>query len=44
MELFQLAKLQLVFGWIEKDTGLRRFREVIDLRGRKTENLQKPAA
>ena len=35
LELFQLAKLQLVFGWIEKDTGLRRFREVIDLRGRK---------
>ena len=34
-ELFQLAKMQLVFGWVEKDTGLRRFREVVDIRGRK---------
>lgn len=35
LELFQKAKLQLVFGWLEKDTGLRRFREVVDVRGRK---------
>ena len=35
LELFQKAKIQLVFGWKEKDTGLRRFREVIDVRGRK---------
>lgn len=34
-ELFQLAKMQLVFGWREKATGFRRFREVFDLRGRK---------
>ena len=34
-ELFQKAKLQLVFGWLEKETGLRRFREVVDIRGRK---------
>ena len=34
-QLFQLAKMQLVFGWVEKDTGLRRFREVFDIRGRK---------
>lgn len=34
-ELFQLAKLMLIFGWIEKDTGLRRFREAVDIRGRK---------
>lgn len=35
LELFQKAKLQLAFGWLEKDTKLRRFREVIDLRARK---------
>ena len=35
LELFQKAKIQLVFGWKEKDTGYRRFREVIDVRGRK---------
>lgn len=35
LELFQKAKLQLVFGWREKDTGFRRFREVFDVRGRK---------
>lgn len=35
LELFQKAKLQLVFGWIERETNKRRFREVVDLRGRK---------
>jgi len=35
LELFQKAKLQLAFGWLEKSTGKRRFREVFDLRGRK---------
>lgn len=35
LELFQKAKIQLVFGWLEMDTGYRRFREVIDIRGRK---------
>lgn len=35
LELFQKAKIQLVYGWKEKDTGFRRFREVIDIRGRK---------
>ncbi len=35
LELFQKAKIQLVFGWREKETGLRRIREVIDIRGRK---------
>ena len=43
-ELFQLAKLQLVFGWVEKDTGLRRFREVIDIRGRKNGKSTETAA
>jgi phage terminase large subunit-like protein len=32
--LFQKAKIQLAFGWVDKN-GHRRFREVIDLRGRK---------
>ncbi|MBW8381945.1 MAG: terminase large subunit [Youngiibacter sp.] len=35
LELFQKAKIQLVFGWKEKESNLRRFREVIDLRARK---------
>lgn len=35
LEPFQKAKLQLVFGWRNKDTGNRRIREVIDIRGRK---------
>lgn len=35
LELFQKAKIQLAFGWIERDTGKRRFREVVDVRGRK---------
>jgi phage terminase large subunit-like protein len=35
LELFQKAKIQLAYGWIEKTTGYRRFREVIDIRGRK---------
>lgn len=35
LALFQKAKLQLVFGWKEKETGLRRIREVVDIRGRK---------
>ena len=35
LELFQKAKLMLVFGWREKATGYRRFREVVDIRGRK---------
>lgn len=35
LELFQKAKIQLVYGWKEADTGFRRFREVGDIRGRK---------
>ena len=44
LELFQKAKIQLVFGWVEKDTGLRRFREVVDLRGRKCGKSTETAA
>lgn len=35
LDLFQKAKIQLIFGWLEKETGKRRFREVVDIRGRK---------
>lgn len=42
-ELFQLAKLQLVFGWVD-DWGLRRFREVVDVRGRKCGKSTETAA
>lgn len=35
LDLFQKAKIQLAFGWKEKETGFRRFREVGDIRGRK---------
>lgn len=44
LELFQKAKLQLVFGWVEKETDLRRFREVVDIRGRKCGKSTETAA
>lgn len=44
LELFQKAKIQLVFGWLESDTGNRRFREVIDIRGRKCGKSTETAA
>lgn len=43
-DLFQLAKMQLVFGWVDKDTGYRRFHEVIDIRGRKCGKSTETAA
>ncbi len=43
-ELFQKAKLQMVFGWVEHGTNLRRFREVDDLRGRKCGKSTETAA
>ena len=43
-DLFQLAKMQLVFGWVDKDTGFRRFREVFDMRGRKCGKSTETAA
>lgn len=33
--LFQKAKYQVIFGILERETGLRRYREVFDVRGRK---------
>ena len=44
LELFQKAKIQLAYGWKEKDTGFRRFREVIDIRGRKCGKSTETAA
>lgn len=43
-EPFQKAKMQLVFGWVEKGTNFRRFREVDDLRGRKCGKSTETAA
>lgn len=44
LELFQKAKLQLTYGWKEKDTGMRRFREVVDIRARKNGKSAETAA
>lgn len=44
LELFQKAKFQLAFGWREKGTGNRRFREVVDIRGRKCGKSAETAA
>jgi phage terminase large subunit-like protein len=44
LELFQKAKLQLAFGWLEKETGRRRIREVVDVRGRKCGKSTETAA
>ena len=41
---FQLAKIQLVFGWKEKETGHRRIREIFDMRGRKCGKSTETAA
>ena len=35
LELFQKAFIQALFGWLERDTGYRRFRETMFLCGRK---------
>ena len=44
LELFQKAKIQLFFGWLNKETGFRRFRECFDLRGRKCGKSTETAA
>lgn len=44
LELFQKAKLQLVFGWRYKSTNYRRINEVIDIRGRKNGKSAETAA
>lgn len=42
-DLFQLAKMQLIFGWVD-DKGMRRFREVVDIRARKCGKSTETAA
>lgn len=44
LELFQKAKIQLAFGWLETATGKRRFREIVDIRGRKCGKSSETAA
>lgn len=44
LDLFQKAKLQLAFGWVDVENGRRRFREIIDLRGRKCGKSTETAA
>lgn len=44
LELFQKAKIQLVFGWLEKESSFRRITEVVDIRGRKCGKSTETAA
>jgi phage terminase large subunit-like protein len=44
LELFQKAKLQAVYGFVHKDTGFRRAREVFTLVGRKNGKSTEKAA
>ena len=44
LELFQKAKIQLAFGWRWKSTDYRRFKEVVDIRGRKCGKSTETAA
>ncbi|WP_297634751.1 terminase TerL endonuclease subunit [uncultured Clostridium sp.] len=44
LELFQKAKHQAVFGFIHKETGLRQYQEVLDIRGRKNGKTTELAA
>lgn len=44
LELFQKAKIALVFGWRDIETKNRRFHEVVDIRGRKCGKSTETAA
>jgi len=35
LDLFQKAKLQAIYGFVDKESRMRQYREVIDIRGRK---------
>lgn len=35
LELFQKAKFQSIFGFVDENTGFRQYNEVLDIRGRK---------
>lgn len=42
--LFQKAKYQAIYGFVDKDTRLRQYREVLDIRGRKNGKTTELAA
>lgn len=42
--LFQKAKIQAVFGFVDKETGYRKHKEVLDIRGRKNGKTTELAA
>lgn len=44
LELFQKAKHQAIWGFIDKNTGLRQYNEVLDIRGRKNGKTTELAA
>ena len=44
LELFQKAKYQAVFGFVHKETGFRKYQEVLDIRGRKNGKTTELAA
>lgn len=44
LDLFQKAKLQALFGFVHKETRLRQYREVVDIRGRKNGKTTENAA
>lgn len=44
LELFQKAKIQAVYGFVHQETGLRRYREVFTLVGRKNGKSTEKAA
>lgn len=44
LQLFQKAKIQAIFGFVHKETGLRRCREVLTLEGRKNGKSTEMAA
>ena len=44
LELFQKAKHQAVFGFVHKETRLRQYQEVLDIRGRKNGKTTELAA
>ena len=44
LELFQKAKLQAIFGFVHKDTGLRKYKEVLTIEGRKNGKTTELAA
>lgn len=44
LELFQKAKLQAVYGFVDKDTKLRKYKEVLTIEGRKNGKTTELAA